>query len=691
MKHNFGKACKSLSIQAKTVLGTLILASVLFVPRINYGQENNQTKLIFDLNTDVTQSENFYNIPFPSDLRLDEQNRPNMTGYPISDQAFGIFGIKAIASDRFGFPTTSVAYFRFNGALSSQNLSKLIPAKRNSPVLLIDIDPNSPERGKLYPTVAEDLIADSVYIPEHLLAVAPYPGIVLPPNRKYAYVVMKTLKDAKGKRLGAPSSLKKLLSRGRPPKGLLGQQAARQFAPLRSVLSELRIPPGLVAAATVFTTGHPASELKSLSNQVRRRYDLSIENLSLDPEDGTSHERFCQLRATINFPQFQVGTPPFNSDGLFQIDSDGTLVEQRFETANVAITIPKTKMPKNGYPLIFYFHGSNGLSTQVVDRGPILEPGGTPAKGLGPAHVVAEHGFAAVGSSLPVNPERAPGAPEDAYQNLNNLAAYRDTFRQGVIEQRLLLDAIKHLRISPEILAGCSGPSLPRGATHFRFQTKKIGAIGQSHGAQYANMFGAVEPKVKAVAPTGSGAFWSLYVAIGDLAPLASQLLVTDQPINYLHPGLQLLQMSWEGAEPMAYMPHIAARPLPGHQARSIYKPVGLGDTENPLPIFDALVVATKLEQAGNIFWSSMQTSLGVIGLDGIIPYPVNNNLTSTNGQNYTGVVVQYEGDEIADPHGIFAQLDEVKYQYGCFFKTAIIGSKATVPAPAPLGTPCPQ
>jgi hypothetical protein len=53
-------------------------------------------------------------------------------------------------------------------------------------------------------------------------------------------------------------------------------------------------------------------------------------------------------------------------------------------------------------------------------------------------------------------------------------------------------------------------------------------------------------------------------------------------------------------------------------------------------------------------------------------------------------VVVQYEGDGIYDPHGIYAQLDEVKYQYGCFFETFLARGVATVPAPAPLGTACP-
>ena len=39
----------------------------------------------------------------------------------------------------------------------------------------------------------------------------------------------------------------------------------------------------------------------------------------------------------------------------------------------------------------------------------------------------------------------------------------------------------------------------------------------------------------------------------------------------------------------------------------------------------------------------------------------------------------------------IFTQLDAVQYQYGCFFDWLLNGGTAVVPAPAPLGTPCPR
>ena len=90
-----------------------------------------------------------------------------------------------------------------------------------------------------------------------------------------------------------------------------------------------------------------------------------------------------------------------------------------------------------------------------MNDGPLQSPTddvGTP--GQGPAYVMAPHGFAMAGSALPLNPERVPGASEFAYLNFNNLAAFRDTFRQGIIEQRMFIDALAKLAIDPATRRG---------------------------------------------------------------------------------------------------------------------------------------------------------------------------------------------------------------------------------------------
>ena len=136
-------------------------------------------------------------------------------------------------------------------------------------------------------------------------------------------------------------------------------------------------------------------------------------------------------------------------------------------------------------------------------------------------------------------------------------------------------------------------------------------------------------------------------------------------------------------------MPRIAKRPLPNHPARSIYQPVGQGDNAFPEEIFNAVALASGVEQAGDNIWPEMQESLAIEELNGITNYPVGNNLKSDDGRSYTGVVVQYKGDGLANSHTIFSQLDDVKYQYGCFMDSVQNTGKAVVPEPKPILLPC--
>ncbi len=140
----------------------------------------------------------------------------------------------------------------------------------------------------------------------------------------------------------------------------------------------------------------------------------------------------------------------------------------------------------------------------------------------------------------------------------------------------------------------------------------------------------------------------------------------------------------------MVYMPRLARRPLSGHPVRSIYEPVGKDDPYFSIEIYDAASLAYGHKEGGDAVWPSMQTALKLDGKDGLLPYPITQDLQSEGGGKYTGGIVQYLGDGVADSHRIYRQLDQVKYQYGCFHETFFKKGVATIPAPAPLGTPCP-
>ncbi len=646
------------------------------------GEPAEPPRFVFDPSAALSDPESFYAMPWPSDLRL-RDGRPDLQGFPRAPSAGLLDGLLEAGKARRGWSVMPVAYFRFSRGIPAMDEPSPHPAKPSSAILLLDVDAASLERGRLIPTVAKVLERDD-YAPWPMLAVAPEPGFVLRPETTYAFVV----RDTWGKDTGVQWGSNEMFDSMKPGRDASGplSRVASLYAPLWGALERHAIEPDGVIAATVFTTGDVVADTFDMSEAVRDGHDASIEGLTLDPDDGSEHERFCELHGTVRYPQFQKGEPPFETDGMLALGEDGMPVAQRQETAPVVVTVPKAPMPPGGYPLMLYVHGSGGLSDQVVDR---------PDKGHGPAHVVAAFGLATASSAMPANPERLPGAGENDYLDTDNPKAFPSTFRQGVFEQRLLLDALRELRIPARVLDGCAGPSLSSGEEHFRFAEDRLTAMGQSMGAMYVNMLAPVEPRIGAVVPTGAGGYWSYFIFETSVVPAASMLLrlmlATRADLSFLHPALGLISLAWEPAEPMVYMPRIARLPLPGHPARPIFEPVGKGDSYFPTRVYDAAALAYGNEQAGEVSWTSMQVALALAGRQGIASYPVSQNRGSHGtGRPYTGVVVQYEGDGTFDTHGVAFRIDEVKYQYGCFLDSFVRTGVATLPERRPLGAPCP-
>jgi hypothetical protein len=664
----------------------------------------------FDFSADLTSIDHFYDFPYPSDLRLTAQGTPDLRGLPFPSFLQTMETLRKVAMEHPGFPVVPVAYFRFSAEIPALDAKQVILADKGSPILLVDVDPASDQNGSLVPTVATTPPPDG-WVSDNVLAAAPRPGFVLHPRRKYAFVVMKSLKDRSGKALGAPAALDDLRA-GKAPAGAQGAAARDLYASLWPALAKAGVDGAGVAAATVFTTGDVVSDLADLTTKLGAKYPVTIDKLHVDPDDGASHPRYCELVGEVTYPQFQQGTPPFDTQGIFDPSDGGLPAKQRDEVAPLTITIPKGQMPASGFPLVLYFHGSGGLSTAVADRGtwrvvsdPTVCPDGKldewlgtmgcNTKGEGPAHVLAPFGFAMAASALPLNPERLKNAGETAYLNLNNLSAMRDTFRQGVIEQRLFLDALEKLTIDPATLGACAGITLPPGVSSYKFDVSHVFGQGQSMGGMYTNLISAVEPRIKAALPTGAGGYWSHFILVTPLIPdiagkVGTVLLGTQEDLTFLHPGLHLFETAAEAIDPMVSMPRLARRPLPNHPVRPIYEPVGLGDSYFPTETYDAMALAYGHKEAGEVVWPTMQEALKLEGRDGIVAYPVVNDLTSESGAKYTGMVVQYHGDGVYDPHALYSQLDSVKYQYGCFFSSFLKTGTATVPAPAALGTPCP-
>lgn len=640
----------------------------------------------FDLSA---QPATVFDHPWPSDARADDAGVAELAaGLPNPLDAAVVSQLTSILPDLDGAPQVPVVLLRFDGAVQPRAPEVVLPAwsaATPSPLVLVDVDPTSPERGRTLPVVAQTLAQD-LYVPSHVLALAPMPGVVLRPHTRYAAVVLRSANDDAGAPLGVPAVLRQLMNGG-VPAGARGARAQAALASTWDTLETLGLPMTEVAAATAFTTADVVGAMAAHYQAVRAGFSPEISGWKLDPDDGAQHPRFCELHATLSLPQFQEGTPPFSTGG--GLIPPGPPQAVRFAEVPVVVNLPKGAMPAGGYPVVLYFHGSGGLSTQVVDRGPVQVVGGKATPGLGPAHVLAQRGIATVGHALPLNPERHPGASDLTYLSLGNLAAYRGTMRQGTLEIGLLLDALTKAEIPPAALAGC----LPGLRGPVRLATTTVGAMGQSQGAVYLNLVSAVEPRIGAVVPTGSGAHWSRMLLLSDRLPIRAiiaGLLGLDTPPTWLHPTLQVLQAAWEPVETLPYLSRVGARPLPGHPARHVFQPVGQGDSFYPEPLFDAMAVAYDHQQVGADVWPGMQQALTRVGRHAKASYPVANNRPVSGGGARTGVVAQFANDGVKGGHYVFQQLEGIKHQYGCFFQSYFSTGVARLPAPvSPVGATC--
>jgi hypothetical protein len=645
----------------------------------------------FEPEADFAAEGGFFAFPYPSDLRLTKEGTPDVASFPNPNVEI-LDGLKKGAGARKGFPVVPVGYFTFTAKPQPFEADDVVPGGAAAPLLLVDVDAASPDRGKLFPVVAKTHAPDA-YVPENLVAIAARPGIILAPGRKYAFVATTRLAQAPeggGGSYAAPPMLA-ALARGEAPATTRGPALRDLYAPLWETADKIGLARADIVAATVFTTGDVVADTSALGDRVLAKHTVSIEGFELAPDPDGKLSRVCHVRAKVTMPQFQRGTPPFNTEGLFDLDADGVPKKQRDEVIPISIALPRAPMPSGGYPLIVYFHGSGGVASEVVDGGGKSEVGEDNLRW--PASTLAPFGFATAASALPISPERVPGVQAYDYINVNNPVAMRDTFRQGILEQRMLLSAWKEVHIPPSVIAACSGPTLPAGETDYHFSLDRLSVQGQSMGAMYTNLISASDPRIHAAVPTGAGGYWMYFILktkiVAGAAGLLSVLLGTREQLTVLHPAMQIAETALEPIDPIVSAPRLALRPLAGHDARSIYEPVGIEDSYFPTVIFDAMALAYHHPRAGTDVWPTMREAQSLVGLDAPVSYPLKGNLKSESGATYTGVVAQYAPPQGQNGHAIYRNLDAVIHQYTCFHATFRKGGVAVISPPDALDAPC--
>ena len=79
------------------------------------------TTVAFELDATLA-ADTFWAMPFPSDLRLTADGRPDLAGFPNQRALPVVEDLLSVARERRGFPVMPIAWFQFTGEAPSHSL-----------------------------------------------------------------------------------------------------------------------------------------------------------------------------------------------------------------------------------------------------------------------------------------------------------------------------------------------------------------------------------------------------------------------------------------------------------------------------------------------------------------------------------------------------------------------------------------
>lgn len=657
----------------------LLAAAIVFVAFFagNVGSEQ-PASAVMDLSGDG----GFFDLPFPTELRRKADGKIDVSDFPNPWHSEIVSRTKHDFEEGYGYTTAPAIYFRFSDVVGRTALPGLKKTMgRDGPLFLVNIDRDSPGHGEKLPVMARFFEESPRWISgaDKVLAMIPVPGFVLRENTLYAAGVKRSLGDDKGAKLAKSRQLM-AIAKNRAPQGKLGKKALDIYGPALEELEGQGIGTEEIASLTVFRTGDPTARMRQL---FKGAVSGLPPGLAEDLTVTRHYDDFYVLKGAALMPLFQRGEDPFwhGRGGDIVFDASGKPIVQGHVRVPFRVTVPKTEMPEQGFPLLIYIHGTSGLSTQFIDRGVVTEDGEDPPPGTGPAMVLARRGIAAAGAAQLRNRERGGSKGKIFYHNVLNPKAYRDNILQSSIEQALFLRLLLKLQIEN---ATC--PETKASGKIF-FNPQMVFGMGQSLGSGTLGPWAGVETNMKAVIHSGHGPYKVLQIAEGNqlnLKYLEKKGQGTGEGLlgmDRYHPLLNLLGAVLAPADSFAFEPHYYKRPLEGRSAKHLWVSFGTDDHYFPPSTQNASVVSMGLDLAGPAVISGTPEILKLARLERL-DYPVSLNKSSPEGK-VTAVTVQYKAAPPLDGHHINFQRTETRYQYGCFLKTLADTGRPVLYAPA--------
>ncbi|MFN7142803.1 MAG: hypothetical protein ACK4YP_03440, partial [Myxococcota bacterium] len=556
----------------------------------------------------IVEGPGFFDRPFPSDARRvdghpDVSDFPGEGGFPIVDAYL------AAAGDIDGFGTNAPIYVRFESPIDTSLLpSPAASTALDSPVMLLNVDRESPHRGERVPLAFEFTAQKTTFQPGNLLAAAPVFGFPLRPSTTYALVLRPPLAASTGQAWG-----------------IGGDEA---LLPVEETLRGLDIDPFEVSLAVPFTTQDPVAETARIARAIREEIGLP----SLDQPLTLVEERgaYTIYEGSVAVPVWQHGERPYRTEGgAFSFAADGTPEIASWERVHFALTVPDHgEMPEGGWPVVLYSHGTGGDYMSFCNSGANEEE----------ATVMAREGIAVIGISQPLHEDRAPPGTNPDLDSFNyaNPDAGRTNFRQGALDQVYLA----------EVLTRSAATFSFEGDT-IRLDPERVAYFGHSQGG----LVGAIaapffSDRVKAAGFSGTGGGLAMTVVLRkdplDIAMVLSAALGFEEgeELTTFHPVVGLVQMLSEATDPLNYGPYwFAEAPAWDAEPLSILLTEGLEDAATPSATTEALAAAARVPIVGEPATDPVAHDLR--GLDPVA-LPASGNAVDWNGAPITAGLGQF-------------------------------------------------
>jgi len=555
----------------------------------------------------------FWDLPWPSELWKRDDGRLDLDTFPGRDSFLLHTAVDEAARDLRGFSLEPAVCFRLSGPIDPGRLpSARSSIQPGSPIVLLDVDPASPERGRRVPIEQRYYDSALTYVPAQSLILKTVGGVVLRPGTLYAAAVLRTLGSPP---LGTSADLERTKST-EPQADPVLERARLLHRPALEELERQHISRAELAALAVFRTADALAGTLALFDEATNlpaAYAPKLLRAEWLDKGAAADAPYSVIRGYYCTPSFQteLDAAPFEArGGLISYDEQGRTrlapiaQDSRYWTtecgeslrARFVLTVPRTAMPQAGWPLIVSAHGTTGDAFSFVGRNDL-------------AGWAAAEGFAAVSTDQPLHggrdPEGArPGSREPftyriagipvrlsvqgygaelAFYHPLRPAVMRDNLRQATVDMLLLSRLVSATDFSTAlrtdgtlVLAASEAQQAPR------FDRSKLMLFGHSQGSQSAMVAGAIDPLVHAVVLSGcSGDFRLEFVERRDsnaLAIIEAILGLAPTEIDRFHPVLSLAQTVLDPVDPQVWARAYSV-PLPGRLPRSLLHIQGLGDT----------------------------------------------------------------------------------------------------------------